>query len=55
MSRFIAPLTWAWIIVIGGVLIVTPGGIDPIVTKIAGGISILLGVLGAIGALIKKT
>jgi hypothetical protein len=48
----VGPLTWAWVIIIGGFMI-TPGGIfcivcGPILTKIIGIISIALGVMGII-------
>jgi len=46
--KYIAPLTWAWIIIIGA-LMITPGGVECIacgsmLTKIIGVISVLLGV-----------
>lgn len=51
-ARLFRALTWAWIIVIGG-LMITPGGIDcivcgPLVTDIIGVVSIVLGVAGFI-------
>lgn len=50
MKNLVGPLTWAYVIIIGG-LIITPGGIGPIVTNAAlrvviGGIGVVLGVLG---------
>lgn len=50
MKNFVGPLTWAYVIIIGG-LMITPGGIDPIVTNpalrvVIGGIGVVLGVLG---------
>ena len=50
MSRFIGPLAWAWIIIVGG-LMITPGGIEcivcgPVVTKLIGVISVAIGVAG---------
>ena len=43
-------LAWAWLIVIGG-LMITPGGVScprcgPILTRVLGVVSIVLGVLG---------
>lgn len=43
-------LAWAWIIIVGG-LMITPGGIEciacgPLVTKILGVISVAIGVAG---------
>lgn len=49
MARYIGPLTWAYAILIGGVLLITPEGIDPIVFRVAGAVSIALGVAGFIG------
>lgn len=43
MSRIIGPLTWAYAIIIGGVLLLTPEGIDPIVYQVLGVVGILLG------------
>ena len=50
MSRFIGPLAWAWIIIVGG-LMITPGGIEcivcgPVVTKLIGVISVAIGIAG---------
>ena len=50
MTRFIGVLAWAWIIVIGG-LMITPGGIDcivcgPLLTRVLGVMSIVLGITG---------
>lgn len=52
MTRFIAPLTWAWIIMIGA-LMITPEFIicikcGFIITKLIGVISIVLGAVGFI-------
>ena len=33
MHKYIGPLTRAYVIIIGGVLMITPGGMTPIVTK----------------------
>ena len=43
-------LAWAWIIIVGG-LMITPGGIDciacgPLISKILGVISVAIGVAG---------
>lgn len=38
---------WAWIIIIGG-LMITPGGIVPIVTSTLGVISIAIGIAGLV-------
>lgn len=46
MSRIIGPLTWAYAIIIGGVLLLTPEGIDPIVYQVLGVVGILLGIAG---------
>ncbi|WP_374087138.1 hypothetical protein [Methylomicrobium lacus] len=46
LAKNIGPLTWAYAIIIGGVLLLTPGGIGPIVTKIAGALGIALGAAG---------
>lgn len=53
MKNFLGPLTWAYVIIIGG-LMITPDGIGPIVTNpavrvVVGGIGVALGVLGFIG------
>jgi hypothetical protein len=50
MLKYIPSLAWAWIIIVGG-LMIYPGGIECIAcgrigSKIAGVISIALGVLG---------
>ncbi len=50
LTTFFRTLAWAWIIVIG-VLIITPGGINctvcgPLLTKFMGVISILIGISG---------
>jgi hypothetical protein len=46
MARFIGPLTWAYAIIIGGVLLITPDGIDPIVYTVLGVLGIALGIAG---------
>ena len=59
-GRWIAGLAWAWIIVIGG-LMITPGGVDcivcgPVLTRVLGVVSIALGILGVVsGALVSRT
>jgi hypothetical protein len=50
VTTFFRTLAWAWIVVIGG-LIITPGGINcvvcsPLLTKFMGVISILIGISG---------
>ncbi|MCE5194432.1 MAG: hypothetical protein LLF28_03100 [Nitrospiraceae bacterium] len=50
MAKLIGPLTWAWVIIIGG-LMFTPEGITciacgPVATKVIAVISIVLGVIG---------
>ena len=50
MFRYIPRLTWAWIIIVGG-LMIYPGGIECIVcgrgiTMLLGIASVILGVLG---------
>jgi hypothetical protein len=50
MTNLISLLAWAWIIVIGG-LMITPGGIfcivcGPIINNLIGIVSILIGVSG---------
>lgn len=52
MAKLLGPLTWAWVIIIGG-LMLTPRGIDciacgPALTKVVAVISIVLGVAGFI-------
>lgn len=47
-KKWIGPLAWAWVIIIGGIMI-TPGGINPIVTnpvlaQILGAIAVVLGI-----------
>lgn len=49
MIKYIGPLTWAWVIILGG-LMLTPGGVTcikcgPVLTQIIGVISILIGVV----------
>jgi hypothetical protein len=51
-------LAWAWIIIIGG-LMITPGGVDcincgPTLTNILGIISIVFGVLGLVSSVIES-
>ncbi len=41
--------TWAWVILIGG-LMLTPGGIQPIVSKVLGVASIVLGAIGLVSS-----
>ena len=59
-GRWIAGLAWAWIIIIGG-LMITPGGVDcivcgPVLTRVLGVVSIALGILGVVsGALVSRT
>ena len=50
LTTLFRTLAWAWIIVIGG-LMITPGGINcfvcgPLLTKFMGVISILIGISG---------
>ena len=48
---FYRELTWAWIIIVGG-LMITPGGVSctvcggPIITQLLGAISIVIGIGG---------
>lgn len=49
MIKYISPLTWAWVIILGG-LMITPGGVTcikcgPVLTQIMGVISILIGIV----------
>lgn len=46
LARILGPLTWAYAIVVGGVLLITPDGIDPIVYRVAGPVGIALGLAG---------
>lgn len=46
VKLIIGPLAWAYAIIIGGVLLLTPGGIGPIVTNVAGVLGIGLGAAG---------
>jgi hypothetical protein len=53
MNRWIGPLAWAWVIIIG-VLMFTPGGVQciacgPGLTKVIGIVSILIGLAGFFG------
>jgi hypothetical protein len=55
MPKFIIVLAWAWIIIVGG-LMITPGGIScircgPSLNLVIAIVSILLGVAGLIGTL----
>lgn len=43
-ARIVGPATWAYAIIVGGVLLITPGGIDPIVYRVIGVVGILLGI-----------
>ncbi len=66
-AKWLGPLTWAWSILVGGVLLITPGGIacircgpgapgyigDPGVIVIAV-VSIVLGALGFAGKMGSK-
>ena len=57
MKKLIGPLAWAYVIIIGG-LMITPGGIDPIVTNPAariavGAVAVVLGVLGFVAGRAK--
>jgi hypothetical protein len=50
LTTLFRTLAWAWVIVIGG-LMITPGGIDcttcgPLLTRFMGVISILIGISG---------
>lgn len=54
MPKFVIVLAWAWIIIVGG-LMITPGGITcircgPTGTLLIGIISIVLGLAGLVGA-----
>ena len=44
LAKIIGPLTWAYAIIVGGVLLITPDGIDPIVYRVVGVVGILLGI-----------
>jgi hypothetical protein len=48
MARYIGPLTWAYAIIIGGVLILRPEGWDPIVYTVLGVVGIALGIAGVV-------
>lgn len=48
MIRNIGPLAWAYCILIGGVILITPGGVGPIVTTVAGIAGIVIGSAGFI-------
>ena len=59
MKSFVGPLTWAIVIIVGGVIL-TPGGIVPIVTNPVlrigtGVILIVLGVRGFISLVRQST
>jgi hypothetical protein len=52
MKKVILPLTWAWIIIVGA-LMLTPGNITcikcgPVLTKVLGVFSIVIGVVGLV-------
>jgi hypothetical protein len=47
MAKYIGPLAWAWLIILGG-LMITPGGVTcikcgPALTSIIGIVSVVLG------------
>jgi hypothetical protein len=49
MLKYIGPVTWAWMIIIG-VLMITPGGVEciacgSVLTNIIGIVSVILGVV----------
>jgi len=46
LAKALGPLTWAYVIIIGGILMITPDGIDPIVFRVAGAIGVVLGIAG---------
>lgn len=51
MNRFMVSVAWAWMIIVGGLLLITPGGVQclacgPSISKILGVISILIAVAG---------
>ncbi|GEM_PF-2538270 len=46
MKRLIGPLTWAYAILVGGVLLITPEGVIPVVYQILGVAGIGLGAAG---------
>jgi hypothetical protein len=46
LARLLGPLTWAYVIIVGGVLMITPDGIDPIVFRAAGAVGVVLGIAG---------
>jgi hypothetical protein len=59
MPRFIIILAWAWIIIVGG-LIITPGGIGCIrcgttLNFLIGVVTIVLGLAGLVGTLKGRT
>lgn len=43
LARIIGPLAWAYLIIVGLGLQISPGGIDPIVYRVLGVVGILLG------------
>jgi hypothetical protein len=52
MAKLLGPLTWAWVIIVGGLMLV-PNGVyciacGPALTKVLAVISIVLGVAGFI-------
>ncbi|HAZ47431.1 MAG TPA: hypothetical protein DDW76_34210 [Cyanobacteria bacterium UBA11369] len=59
MINPIGPLAWVWLIIIGG-LMITPGGIycivcGPIISRVIGVISILIGIAGFAVSLRQKS
>ncbi|GET38485.1 hypothetical protein [Microseira wollei] len=59
MINPIGALAWAWLIIIGG-LMITPGGIDcivcgPVISRVIGVISILIGVSGFVVSLRQRS
>ena len=58
LKKIIGPLTWAYVIIVGG-LMITPEGVNPIVTNpafrtIISVVSIILGVIGVASLFIKS-
>lgn len=46
LARLIGPLAWAYAIIVGGVLLITPEGVGPIVYQVLGALGILIGIAG---------
>ncbi len=46
-KKWIGPLAWAYVIIIGGIMI-TPAGINPIGTKVMGVIAVVLGIAAVV-------